>query len=89
MIREWWDFQPATLIKTLHKSIQIMRLKGITQTLHHTLIVSKVMNCIERRAQHLAAFVQVMQIRATVVLTGVAVTVRINGAWIRSIGRVS
>ncbi len=64
-------------------------MNGTAQTCHKPLIMPQVMDGIEHAAEHFAALVQVMQIGAGEVLTGVAITGRIQRRLIVAMYRVA
>ena len=56
-----------------HIGIQLPRGDSIAQTRHQALIKAQIVDSVQHAAEYLAAFVEVIQIRARKMLTGVAI----------------
>src|SRR5690606_288435 len=78
-----------TCIEVIHKVAQCTLLNRTAQTVHYTLIMAQVMDGIEHAAKHLPAFVQMVQISAGEVLTGVAVAAGVQWRIVVPMNRIA
>ena len=83
----WWS-HPTFCVKLSNKLIELAHLNSTPQPFHHTLIVPEIMNRVECCSEDLTAFVEMMEISSTVVLTGIAIAGLINRPFIGSIRRI-
>ena len=80
----WWS-HPTFCVKLSNELIQLPHRNCTSQSFHHALIVSEVMNRVECCTQNLTTFIQMVKISSTVVLAGVAIATVINWAVIRPV----
>jgi len=62
------------LIEFRYKALKCTRFNGAAQTMHKTLVITQVVNGIELGTEYFLAPIQMVQIGATKILAGVAVT---------------